>query len=258
MTRRRRVILMVFGATVLAGVVAAVVVPRIVLRDTAAPASLEDALARYRAAAARAPTPIPAGVYVYSTIGSESVSALGGATHVYPQRSTITVTEAPCGVMLRWDVLQTRSTTWRVCARGPAPVVQRLRGWTERHQFFGQDDSTTWSCGDSGWLVAGAAGTTSPYRCDSTDTVEEGRLVVVGSETIDVGGAAVGTVHIRIAQDERGDGRGRIVEERWLERRSGLPVRLRSRARSINGSPLGDVTFTERYDLTLNSLEPRT
>lgn len=253
MSRRVRVILALVGVTALVGLGAVVAVRRILLRDTATPASIGDALARYRAAAARGTTPIPSGVYVYATRGSESVSALGGATHAYPERSTITVTETPCGMSLRWDVLKTRSTTWNVCIGSGPKATQRVDGWMERHQFFGQDDSTTWSCGDSVWR-----GATSRYDCHAGDTTENGTLTAEGAATIDVGGAPVGTVHLRIDQVEAGGAHGRIVEERWLERETGLPVRLRYHARSVNGSPVGDVTFTEDYDITLLSLEPRT
>ena len=259
MSRRLRIILVsVIAAVLVAGSVLAAV-RWIVLRDDATPASLGDALARYRTAAAVGATPVPAGVYLYATSGSESVSALGGATHRYPERSTITVTEAPCGMALRWDVLETRSVTWRVCAGDAAGRTQRLEGWSERHQFFGQDDATDWTCPDAAWLVGGAEpGTTLPYRCDGGDTVQRGTLTVVGTEPVDVGGARIRAVHLRIVQDDAGGARGRIEDERWLERETGLPVRLRYRVRSANDSPIGDVTFTEAYDLRLLSLDPRT
>ncbi len=259
MSRRLRIILVSVGAAVVVVGAGLAAVRWVVLRDTAAPASLGDALARYRAASAASSTPVPTGVYLYSTTGSESVSALGGTTHDYPARSTITVTEAPCGMALRWDVLRTRSVTWRVCA-APAPgAAQRLTGWSERHQFFGQDDATDWTCSPADWLpAAGAPGEARPYRCDGGDTVQSGTLTVVGTEAVNVGGARVRAVHLRIAQDDAGAARGRILDERWLEPRSGLPVRLRYRVRSVNDSPVGDVTFTEEYDLRLLSLEPRT
>lgn len=247
------------GAAVLVVGAGIAVVRAVVLRDTAAPAALDDVLARYRAAAEAGGSPVPAGVYLYATRGSESVSALGGATHRYPVRSTLTVTEAPCGMDLRWDALRTRSVTWRVCAAGPGGRTQRLRGWSERHQFFGQDDSTDWTCPDAAWLVAGAApGDERPYRCDGGDTVQRGTLTVVGTEWLDVRGARVRAVRLRIVEDDSGGARGRVEEERWLEEQTGLPLRLRYRVRSVNDSPIGDVTFTEEYDLRLLSLEPRT
>ena len=258
MSGRLRVILVVLAAIALVAV-AAVVVWRVVLRDTATPATIDDALARYRAAAAAGDTPIPAGVYVYTTTGSESISALGGTTHEYPPRSTITVTSASCGMELRWDVLTTRSTTWEVCTGGSNGVLQQLAGWTERHAFFGQDDATTWRCTGSPWLVdATVAPEAADHACDGGDARQAGTVAVVGEEAVDVGGVAVETVRVRLEAQEEGASRGPLVEERWVERETGLPVRMAYRVRTDNDSVIGDVVFEEAYDLTLLSLEPRT
>lgn len=248
-------LLVVLASLTLAGIAAAVVW-RIVLRDTATPASIEDALVRYRAAAARGDTPIPQGVYVYATTGSESISALGGTTHRYPPRSTITVTRAPCGMELRWDVLRARSTSWTVCATGER--AQRLDGWVERHVFFGQTDNTVWECNDSPWLVdPSAVGTRTSHICSGGDTTMAGTLDVLGIEPVRVGGTLLEAVHLRLQAEEDGVARGPLVEERWLEPETGLPLRLRYRVRTANDSPIGDVTFEERYELRLTSLEPR-
>ncbi len=228
---------------------------RLFLHDTATPASLRNALARYRAAAAAGDTPVPPGVYVYRTTGYESITALGGTTHRYPARSTITVTKAPCGMMLRWDVLETRSTTMTVCATGAG--AQRLDGWTERHVFFGQHDETRWECSGSPWLTdPSAIGTTASHLCDGGDTTQAGTVGVLGEQVLQVGGVPVETIHLRLTAAEDGAARGPLVDERWVERETGLPVRLRYRVRTVNQSPIGDVTFVERYELGLTSLEP--
>lgn len=252
--RRRRVIVAAVAAVVLAG--AAAVVWRVVLRDTATPATIEDALARYRAAAERGETPIPPGVYVYTTAGSESISALGGTTHRYPRRSTITVTRAPCGMELRWDVLETRSTTWTVCVSGD--LAQALDGWVERHVFFGQADRTVWECSGSPWLTdPSAIGTRTSHICSGGDTTQGGTVDVLGLVPLRAAGTTVETLHLRLRAEEDGVARGPLVEERWVERETGLPIRIRYRVRTANKSVIGDVVFTERYELRLTSLEPR-
>ena len=229
---------------------------RLFLRDTATPASLQNALARYRAEAAAGATAVPPGVYVYRTIGSESLTALGGTTHRYPARSTITVTKAPCGMTLRWDVLETRSTTMTVCVAGAR--AQRLDGWTERHVFFGQNDETRWDCNGSPWLTdPSEIGMRTSYLCDGGDAMLVGTVDVLGKQALQVGGVPVETIHLRLTAAEDGAARGPLVEERWVETESGLPVRLRYRVRTVNESPIGDVTFVERYELDLTSLEPR-
>ena len=102
------------------------------LRDVATPASVSDALAAYRQHGDGGSSPIPPGVYVYATDGFEQTDALRGATHKYPGTSTITVTGAPCGVRLRWDVLEGRSTTWIACT-GPDDWSARSRESLHHH-----------------------------------------------------------------------------------------------------------------------------
>ena len=61
-------------------------------RDTAEPVTVEDAITSFRMEpeGSASASPIPPGVYVYGTDGSESTDALTGVTHRYPNRSTIT------------------------------------------------------------------------------------------------------------------------------------------------------------------------
>lgn len=222
-------------------------------RENATPASIEDALARYRAQAEEAKTPVPPGVYVYATTGSESISALGGRKHAYPRRSTITVTGGGCGMTLRWDVLAHRSSVFEICDDG-----RRLGAWTETHRFVGQDDVTKWRCAQAAWLPAAvAAGASSGVRCTSSDSAQDGTTTVVGEEQVRVGTVDVDVVHLRVDALESGGARGPTVEHRWLERETGLPVRVEYRVTTLNPSPIGDVRFEERYTLRLVSLEPR-
>src|SRR5215211_664686 len=121
--RRRRWWWIAAAAVVLVAATALVLVRFVFLRDTATTVSPGDVLARYRASSTVAVTttggsgltlPAP-GVYRYATTGSERVDALGGATHTYPPITTITVTEAGCGVQTRWDALQERWNLRQLC-----------------------------------------------------------------------------------------------------------------------------------------------
>lgn len=238
------------AATVVA---AATTVWYLTTRENTTPASIGDALARYRQQAEAAGTPIPPGVYVYTTSGSERISALGGRRHVYPARSTITVTSGGCGMKLRWDVLQHRDNVYEVCDDG-----HRLAGWTEAHRFVGRDDVTDWRCTATAWLPEDIeAGSISPFRCSSGDTKQSGDVTVVGEETLRVGTDDIDVVHLRIAARETGGARGPTLEQRWLERETGLPVRVVYDVTTLNPSPIGDVRFDESYTLHLTSLQPR-
>jgi hypothetical protein len=228
---------------------------RLALRDTAEPVSVEQVLARYRREAHAAGTIIPPGVYLYETSGFEYVSALGGATHRYPRTTTLTVTKGGCGTRLRWDGLKRRSTTWTVC---PASRGLRLVLWDETHNFFGQQDRTLWRCSQGDWVPADlTAGRSTVVDCRSPDTRASGFLAVVGEEAREVGDSTVDTVHLRGRSRVTGGASGTFVDERWVEPRSGLPVRIVFRATTTNPSPIGNVTFKESFDLRLSSLEPR-
>lgn len=251
MSRRR---VLQSAGVIAAVIVAAFVVWRSFLHDTASPVTVDAALAAFRKAAAEGDTRIPAGVYVYRTTGSEYVSALGGARHRYPQQTTITVTRVSCGMQLHWVALAERSSTWTVCSDNDD---LRNTTWTELHRFFGQDDETTWDCTDIPWAPSDPAQASLPYRCVTSDTTQAGTLEVVGVVALDVSGVDVETIHVRLSLRETGAARGPYEEDRWLERATGLPVRMTYRVRTKNASPIGDVTFEETYDLSLTSLEPR-
>ena len=116
-------------------VVAALGVGGFLLHDTARPASIRAAVQNFRAGGAGGGK--LDGVYLYATKGGESIDALGGAHHRYPATTSITAVGAPCGLKLRWDALQGRSTTWTLCTTragvelGTEEVV---------HTFFGEPD----------------------------------------------------------------------------------------------------------------------
>ena len=228
------------------------------LRDVAEPASVDDAIAAFReqeAAGRSESSPIPVGVYVYDTDGFERTDALGGVTHRYPARSTITVTADPCGVRLRWDVLRGRFTTWTICT-GAAGWTKRARD--ERHTFFGIADQTTYSCRDTSFRPAGdRPGTRFGVSCTTGSATERGRGRVVGRDRLGVGGKTVACVHVRTRTAFGGGTRGSATFDFWLARDTGLPIRVSMVSRTTTGSLIGDVHYEEDVSLALTSLTPR-
>ncbi|HSI97046.1 MAG TPA: hypothetical protein VK926_01680 [Gaiellaceae bacterium] len=226
------------------------------LSDGATPTSVDDAVATFRESGAGAgDSPVPEGVYVYATDGFEKTDALTGVMHGYPARSTITVTSHECGVQMRWDVLEGRSTTWVFC--------DTASGWTlesqdERHTFFGRTERTTYACERSLFRPAGDEPGTALEATCSTGTAEErstGR--VVGRETLRVGRAEVETVHLRRTSILSGDTRGGSTHDFWIDRASGVPVQIVMVSRTTNDSLVGDVRYEEDVSLRLTSLTPR-
>ena len=225
------------------------------LRDVAEPATVGEAVSAYRQQGTGGASTIAPGVYVYATDGSERTDALSGVTHRYPRTSTITVSGAPCGVRLRWDVLRGRSTTWTVCT-GASDWLERSR--YERHTFFGVTEETTYTCTGKPFRPAGdRPATTFTVDCSTGKATERGPGRVVGRETVRVGGTRVPAVQVRTTTSFSGDTTGSATYDFWLARDTGLPVRIDMVSRTTNGSLIGDVHYDERVSLRLASLVPR-
>ena len=139
-SRRRALRIALFSAGIV--VAAAVASWFFLLRDSAEPVSVDQAVKSFRGGSGGGlahsvkGAPVPAaGVYAYTTAGSESFD-LGfmNARHAYPKRTVITVRRGGCGVQMRWEPLDVRSTTWETC---PARGRWTIAGFDEVHEFFG-------------------------------------------------------------------------------------------------------------------------
>jgi hypothetical protein len=248
------------GGIVAAGALVAVAVTGVaawyfVLRDPAEPVDVEEAVTSFRTETEPGgSSPIPDGVYVYATDGFERTDALTGRTHRYPKRSTITVTAAPCGVRLLWQVLEGRSTEWVYCVTDDG---WELASQDERHTFFGTTERTTYTCDDTFVLPAEGGPTRWDVSCTTGDADETGVGVVLGARRFDVGGTTVTAEHVRKKTLFTGEIRGFAEHDLWFDSASGVPVRIRMVSRTTNDSPVGEVTYDEDVTLVLASLEPR-
>jgi len=225
-----------------------------VLRDTAEPVTVDEAVTSFRTDTEQTPgeqSPIPEGVYVYMTSGYEKTDALTGVTHRYPKRSTITITATDCGVSLLWRVLKGRTTEWIYCV---TPGGWELVSQDERHTFFGRTEPTTYLC--AGMQIR-PAGTKWSVACTTDSSEERGVGSVVGRESIRVGGQTVSAEHIRRTSTFSGEIRGSSRHDLWFDSGSGVPVRIVMVSRTTNDSPVGDVHYEENVTLLLTSLTPR-
>lgn len=211
--------------------------------------------------AARPDDPAP-GVYLYRTVGSESVSALGGATNPYPKTTTLTVTDTPCGVDTRWDVLEGRYDGANRCRRRDGTWV--LTGTTTSDRFFNQTVADTYTCPDIVDLPA-APEVGDTWKGTCTDTPASGApntttytYRVIGPATMRVAGKSVDTVRLRITSKQGGQRSGGGIEHRWVLPGTDLIVRSLGNETDQSPSPVGSVTYKQRYDVRLQSLEPRT
>jgi hypothetical protein len=250
---RRRLLL---AAAVIATAGAAVAaVWAFVLRGDDDPVPVTEAVARFRASGKGSAEveggPEP-GVYVYRTSGFEEIDALVGSRHDYPAVTTITATAGGCGIELTWNALGGRSTTWEICRSDGG---WRLAGYRETHRFFGQTERTEYRCdAGSAWLPAGDS--VAARRCTTGETDESSQVRAGAVEQVDAGGDEVSAapVHVDLELSGRTEGDGAI--DAWLLE-NGLPVRLVLVNDNRTGSAIGDVRYTERAELELESLEPR-
>ena len=227
-------------------------------RDTAEPVTVGEAVTSFRTdteSASGSTSPIPEGVYVYATRGYEHTDALNGVTHRYPTRSTIAVRARGCGTTLTWRVLQGRSTTWTYCT---TPSGWVLHSQDERHTFFGHTERTTYVCEDT--LIrptTTAVGDTWSVSCATGDTLEKGGATLVAATMLSIGGAHVAARDIRKTTTFTGSIRGTSRYDFWFGDRTGVPVRIVMVSHTTNGSPIGDVHYSEVVALRLLALEPR-
>ena len=184
------------------------------------------------------------------------MDAFLGSRHDYPTETTITASPGGCGLVLRWDALEQRSTIWDLC---PAAGGWLIREYDEVHRFFGNTEHSDYRCeqGSLWWPVAEAPGAAWTRRCASKKATEVTKGTLVGPETVRVGGEAVEAVHLRFELTLAGTTRGTGTFDVWLSPESGLPLRVDSTNDNRTRTMIGDVHYEERFSLSLASLEPQ-
>lgn len=195
------------------------------------------------------------GVYVYDTVGFESIDALSGVTHEYPTETAITVTGAGCGVLLRWDALEERREEWRLCATPDGVVLQPES--LQYHEFFDQETPETVLCDVPVLAVPVSGDSFEPVA--RTCTIEDRPWLPVW-EVLEMGvrevdGEPIDVRHVRMTIDDNDDHFEHYVADWWLAP-NGLPVELDVVKRSKSPSVVGDVVYDEIIQLQLVSAEP--
>jgi hypothetical protein len=221
------------------------------LHDSSQAATISEALRRYRA------TDHPSGglngVYVYATKGSESINALGGATHDYPAKTSITAIAVPCGMQYQWSALEGRSTTWTFCTNSTGI---ELRISDERHSFFNLSDHAVYRCENRYLIRRKPLPEATPFSCRSDRNLEVGTVRVIGAGSIDVGGQRVRALRVRNELTIRTRDSGTETIDWWLDAANGLPLRVTLQSRTSRKMWVGRVQYREDFSLRLLSLTP--
>ena len=199
----------------------------------------------------------PPGVYVFSTSGYETVSALGGSRHDYPSQTTITFTNTRCGVNLRWDGLQQRWDQYDLCVEGSA---LRMVSYTAYHDFFGQVDERTYDCAPGTYLLPPnqTTGATFAGSCTSGGGAAAVSMAgqVVARGTMAVAGAAVPAVHVQIQERLTGATKGTRSHDMWFALTNQLPIVFNSVTDAQTQTTFGYTAYHEQLVLSLRSTQP--
>jgi hypothetical protein len=232
--------------------------------ETTVPAPQTTAAVSTTAASSTAPTTTVAqpgselpepGVYTYATSGGESIDALGGRRHDYPDMSTITVRDRGCGVSLLWRPLRERWDDTTLC---PSSRGMELRRERNRHEFFNIGDTRDFVCEpDSLFFPAPAEpGATWTARCSTGEITVVRAGTIVGTRQVDVGGTPVTVLAFEVDDTITGASNGTTERSVSVIPATGLIVELELTTDVQNDSPIGDVHYEEDYRLRLTSLEP--
>ncbi len=238
---------------------------KLAVREKATPVSVKEAISRFRAQSARARAaaagalrgrvPEP-GTYVYATRGFEEAHALGTRRHHYPARTTVTVLREGCGVVERWDPLQTRAEKLELC---PSPGRWRQRSFGDVHRFVGRLDRRTYACTPASTYLPArrSPGTSWTTRCAINGTLRVEHSTVVGERTLAIAGRPVRTLLLRLHLRISGKTKGAGTTSLWVEPRTGLLVRRVTNDASRTNVIITTVPYREHIEMTLVSLRPR-
>jgi hypothetical protein len=195
------------------------------------------------------------GVYVYATDGFEETNALGGSRHVYPTETSMTLSHTACGYVSRWQPIGERWEEYDLCVDDGDVSIRNFRTY---HQFFLKSDFRDYVCGSDPFLPASRPrGATWTARCETAADGSVIRNVVVGEETIVVGGQGVRATRLRSEGHLTGSSAGTRRADLWVHPETGLLLSMRVDIDLDTDSALGRVHYVERYEVTLTSLEPR-
>jgi hypothetical protein len=259
----------VVGIVALVLAIGAAVIGVLWARSGPEQASVGEAVERFRDdpgdGVSSAPLVPAAGVYTYRGSGSEHLSLLGTSQ---PQGPVVpaTVRHEPHGCWtLRTEYSTHHEETWRYCAwdEGLAETGGEVR---QRFEIVGVgvEDVFTITCHDAFALrVDAAVGDSWPRPCrgtndSGTEATFDGKYEFRGTERVRVGRRSVPAYHYREKRVVSGDQSGTTTVNVWFSADSGLLLRNEREIEVTSPSPIGDVTYTERGEWHVTSLDPQT
>jgi len=198
------------------------------------------------------------GTYTYTGSGEESVDALGGSKHTFPDEIAAVV-ELDAEDDCRWTsnviYIKQHVEERRFCTKG---TVMTDLGFTRKIEFFNQLQTTGFTCDDDAERLRADSqeGDTWSWTCsEGIATTSKYTTTFLGKETLTVGGEQIDTFHTRVVSKQSGDANGTDTSEFWLAD-TGFAVKFTADLDVRTKSVLGDTHFKERASYALTSLVP--
>lgn len=235
----------------------------------AEPASVGDALSRFRAARAggRAnPLQPAAGVYRYRGTGSERLSVLDAHQAWGPTIPVTVTTRGPGCWTVRIDYSSNHRQEFDYCERG-TELLESGGRTRQRFDFgaFSADDTQRFVCdppgvaakvgatpGDS-WRQSCSGGSTT----QKTSVVSAGPNTFLGVRSLRIGGKRVDAYVYRTDRTLSGDQSGREHDLMWFSVDTGLLLRYHRDSKVTSPSVVGTVGYREIGTMTATELTPR-
>lgn len=259
------------GIGVLVVLVAGAVVTTVLSLDTPGPASVDDALDRFREHGGDDGSALPGGrppegVYRYAGEGEAALS-FPPLTQQDGAEMPATVTHQPRGCWTtRVELNAEHWQQWTYCRVGDTMVETGGRtGQTWDLGVSSAENVSTFLCRPPNPVLEPAAepGDQTEQTCSGSNsavggrTTSSGTSTFVGEETMVIGGQDVDTLHLRGERTLSGSQEGDERIDVWF-RYDGLLVRYERDIEVRTNSPVGIITYTETGHFELTDLRPQT
>jgi hypothetical protein len=239
--------------------------------DAPGPASVDDALGRFREEGGDGEPDLPSGrppegVYLYAGEGEAALSFPPLTQHDGAELPA-TVTHRPRGCWaLRVDFNTEHWQEWSYCRVGDGVVETRGRSGQEWDLGVNSAGNvSTFLCRPPNPVLVAEAepGDEVEQTCSGSNsgvggtTTSSGRSTFVGVETLVIGGTEVAANHLHGERTLTGGQEGDQVTDAWF-RDDGLLLRYEREIEVRTNSPVGVITYTEEGEFELTALQPQT
>ena len=214
------------------------------------------------------PEDLPVGLWSYAATGSEYIDILGGPLHEFPPVVAQGVTDTACGQSIKVQLFEQRHDILDLCRDDRGALI--FDRFETRHEFVGIVDVTvTEGCAPIRvwWngIEQDAGGEPTSVECTAVGDMsgEVGATItqeVVGLEAVEVDGAPVDAVRVRLASTvgtPADPTHGTYEGELWFGVDDGVILRRTLEAKVEASTPLGNIGFEEAFDIVATSTEPR-